>query len=147
MARSSRSLFAAAMLLAAVPPLLSVRLNHSPSTAEVVSNRIGLTLGEYAGRVVVVTSLRSRGPADRSGIRVGDMLDAVAARPVAGLAEAQRLIQTTAKCGMTLRFRHAGIPYDARIWQCGKPLNAKGRHIAARQEYGDDGPEDFAGRG
>ncbi|BBD97148.1 hypothetical protein SAMIE_1006490 [Sphingobium amiense] len=135
------------MLLAAIPLILSMRYPRSPAAAVVVSDAMGLTLGEYAGRRVVVTSLRSRGPADRSGIRVGDLLDAVASRRVSGLIEAQRLIQNRLPCGETLHLHHGPIPYEARIWQCRTPGEGRSRHVAAGQERKGDGTKDIAGRG
>ena len=135
------------MLLAAIPLVLSMRYPRSPATAVVVSDAMGLTLGEYYGRRVVVTSLRSRGPADRSGIKVGDMLDAVASRPVSSLTEAQRLIQSGLPCGGMLQLHHGPIPYEARIWQCRTSVEGRNRHVAAGQERKGDGTKDPAGRG
>ncbi len=115
---SPRILYAAAMLLASMPPLLFARLARPTSAPVIVSGRMGLTLGEDGGHRPVVTSLRSGGPADRAGIAVGDMLRAVAGRPVVGLARARMLIQAREPCVVVLSFDRGGISYRARIWQC-----------------------------
>ncbi|MEC3947523.1 PDZ domain-containing protein [Sphingobium sp. HWE2-09] len=129
---SSRSFYAAALALASVPPLLSARIAGPPSTPVVVADGIGLTLGEDGGRRIVVTSLRSGGPADHGGIAVGDRLERVAGHPVAGLNAMRRTIHAHRPCAMTLTLNRDGISYDARIWQCKGRAGTGVRRASAR---------------
>jgi len=129
---SSRSFYAAALALASVPPLLSARIAGPPSTPVVVADGIGLTLGEDGGRRIVVTSLRSGGPADHRGIAVGDRLERVAGHRVAGLNAVRRMIHARQPCTMALKLNRAGISYDARIWQCGESAGTGMRQAGAR---------------
>jgi predicted metalloprotease with PDZ domain len=117
---SARPLYAAAMLLAALPALFVARLERAPLAPAVVSYRLGLTLGEDGAHHVVVTSLRSGGVADRDGIKVGDQLTGVAGRSVVALTTARRLVHAPARCALPLMLSRHGVPYRTTIWQCGR---------------------------
>lgn len=116
----ARSFYASAMLLAAFLPIVATRCERAPSVPAIVSNRMGLTLGQDDGGHVVVTSLRSGGGADRHGIRVGDRLTGVAGHPVATLTAARKLVHAPHGCTVPLTLNRHGISYRTIIWQCGR---------------------------
>ena len=130
-----RLLYAAVLLLAAVPPLLSPRLARPLPAAPAHGDRAGLTLGTRPDWQVAVTSVRAGGAADRGGLAVGDALRAVAGRRVTGAAMARRLIDDPRRCIMRVDFRRGGAPRVARLRRCTAPGQAEGR---------GDGPQDTA---
>lgn len=130
-----RLLYAAVLLLAAVPPLLSSRLARPLQAPPAHGDRAGLTLGTRPDRQVVVTSVRADGVADRGGLVVGDALHAVAGRRVTGAAMARRLIDDPLRCTTRVDFRRGGAARVARLRRCTAPGQAEGR---------GDGPQDTA---
>lgn len=108
------------MLLASLPPLLVTQWGRAPSAPAVVSDRMGLTLGEDDQHRIFVTSLRSGGGGDRHGIIVGDRLTGIAGRPAVALEAVRKLVRAPGHCAMPLILDRHGIPYRAIIWQCGR---------------------------
>ena len=117
---SPRLLSSIIVALAALPPLLSPRLAHPMPAPKISPDRAGLTLGSDRARQVVVTSLRTGGPADRSGIQVGDIVRQIGARPAGGVALARRLIDDPARCDIRIETERSGLRHMARLQQCAK---------------------------
>ncbi|MBT2189136.1 PDZ domain-containing protein [Sphingobium nicotianae] len=114
-----RLLYAIALLLAASPLLLSSRLAR-PLPPDAVTERAGLTLGADPRHRVIVTSLRAGGPADRSGIAVGDELREIAGRRVSGLAMSRQLLEDPARCDLLIDVARQGQLHLASLQQCDK---------------------------
>lgn len=123
---SRRLLYGLAIPIAATPLLLSSWLARPVPAPAVATERAGLTLGEGRGRHVIVTSLRSGGPADRSGIVVGDELRDIAGQPITGAVMARRLINSPLRCDIAVDLRRDGLPHVARISQCSKKAGVEG---------------------
>jgi GAF domain-containing protein len=81
-----RSRPAALVFLGAVPVVLGLLAWSAHETKVAADRRIGFTPEERNGRLVVA-SVRPGLPADRAGVRVGDVLLEVAGRPVRNEAE------------------------------------------------------------
>ena len=73
-----------------------------------------------AGGPLVITSLQSKGPAERAGLRVGDRLAAVDRYPVRSVREADRYLKANARSAVQLRIvrdhtvRTISLPQPAR---------------------------------
>lgn len=117
---SPRLLSSIILALAALPPLLSPRLAHPMPAAEMVRDRAGLTLGADNKHHVIVTSLRTDGPADRSGIAVGDIVRKIASRPASSVSLSRRLINDPARCDVRMEMERHGLRHMARLQQCAK---------------------------
>jgi len=130
-----RLVYAAILLLAALPPLLSSRLARPAPAKPAHDERAGLTLGTRRDRQVVVTSVRGGGAADRGGLAVGDTLHAVAGRRITGAAMARRLIDDPRRCVMQVDFHRGSTARVARLRRCTASGQAEGR---------GDGPQDTA---
>ncbi len=114
------------MVLAAAPPLLSSRFARQAPAPNIEIDRAGLTLAEERGRHVIVTSLRNGGPADRSGMAVGDELRDIAGQPVTGITMARQLINDPKHCDVAVDLHRDGLSHVARINQCDKKYGMKG---------------------
>jgi S1-C subfamily serine protease len=65
---------------------------------------LGVSTAEIQSRVVV-TMVTPGGPSEQAGLRPGDVVLAVAQRPVAGVAEFYRLVWATGTAGVNVRLR------------------------------------------
>ena len=117
---SPRLLPSIIVALAAVPPLISPRFVHPVTAPKVMADRAGLTLGADKKHHVVVTSLRTGGPADRSGIEVGDIVTQIGSRPAASIALSRRLVNNPAHCDVRIEIDRHGLHHMARLQQCAK---------------------------
>lgn len=100
-----------AWLLFWPPPHLLCRLARGDLRAP--SPLASLTLGPLpvAGGLVV-TSLRSHGAAERRGVRVGDVVEAVDGRQVGSVAALNRILRTDMRPIVAVRLRNAMGRYD-----------------------------------
>ena len=117
---SPRLLSSIIVALAALPPLISPRLAHPMPSPKIITDRAGLTLGADRAHQVVVTSLRTGGPADRSGIEVGDIVRQIGTRSASGVALSRRLIDDPARCDVRMEIERSGLRHIARLQQCAK---------------------------
>lgn len=117
---SPRLLSSIIVALAALPPLISPRLAHPMPSPKIIADRAGLTLGSDGAHQVVVTSLRTGGPADRSGIEVGDIVRLIGTQRASGVALSRRLIDDPARCDVQMEIERSGLRHMARLQQCAK---------------------------
>jgi S1-C subfamily serine protease len=83
------------------------------------SVRLGLTAVPVAvpgrrRRALIVTSLAHRGPAERAGVRIGDVVTAVAGEPVATLDAADRA-GAKAPPPVRLSIARGGVAHDVAL--------------------------------
>lgn len=97
------------------PPHLLCRLERSDTRA-VPSPLASLTLAPLpvAGGLVV-TSLRSHGPAEQRGVRVGDVVETVDGRHVHTLNGMTRILRTDTRPIVSVRMRGAMGRYDVLL--------------------------------
>ena len=108
--------------LATLPVALSPRLTRPmpiPAPAP-AAERTGFTLGADGKRNVVVTSLRTGGPADQSHIAVGDIVRKIDGQRTTGVTMSRTLILKAAGCDITVELEHDGVRHLARLQQCAK---------------------------
>lgn len=108
--------------LASLPLALSPRLARpipmpTPSPA---AERTGFTMGADGKRNVMVTSLRTGGPADQSHIAVGDVVRKIDGQRITGVSMSRRLILNAAGCDIMIELEHKGARHLARLQQCAK---------------------------
>ena len=103
-----------AWLLFGPPPHLLCRLEQGDLRAP--SPLGGLTLGALpAAHGLVVTSLRSHGPAEQNGVRVGDVIEAVDGHNAGSLTMLNRILRTDAHPTVSVRMRNAMGRYDVLL--------------------------------
>lgn len=120
MSWSPRLLSSIIVALAALPPLISPRLARPMPAPAVITDHAGLTLGSDRKHHVVVTSLRTGGPADRSAIAVGDVLRQIDGKPATSVVLSRRLINSPSHCDIRIEVERAGARHMARLQQCAK---------------------------
>lgn len=76
----------------------------------------GLTLGPLpSAGGLVVTSLRSQGPAERLGVRVGDQVESVDGRRVDSMVALQRTLKTHGNAVVSVKLRRGIGRYEVKL--------------------------------
>jgi hypothetical protein len=112
------SLWIALLLLSAGPLLLMSALPVAdPQPAD---DPVGLTLSEAgASTRLIVTSVRTGGPAEHGGVQAGDLLRAIDGRGAAGRKVAEHIFDEARSCHMRLDLVRGGAPLVAMLNRCG----------------------------
>ncbi len=92
---------------------------------------LGVNTEEAEGRVVV-TMTTPGGPAEKAGLRSGDIILAVAGKPVAGLAEFYRLVWSTGPAGVSVQLRVLQGDSVRELTVTSVDRNERLRHPSAR---------------
>lgn len=110
--------WAAALAVAASPLAWGGHAAHPPPQRRAAPEPIGLTVADRRTDTPVITSLRSGGPAERGGIRVGDEVRAVNGHRTHGATAVRRDLKQAPQCRVALDLRRAGHHVVATVGRC-----------------------------
>lgn len=109
-----------ALAVAASPLTLAGHAGRPVKAPEPKSEATGFTVADRHGDMAIVTSLRSGGPAERGGTKVGDEVHAVDGRRTRGAAAVRRDLRQTHRCRVDLDLRRGGHSVVATVGRCGQ---------------------------
>lgn len=118
--------WAAALAVSASPLALGGHATHIPATRRAMPESIGLTVADRRTDMPVITSLRSGGPAERGGIKVGDEVHAVNGHRTRGATAVRRDLKQAPRCHVALDLRRAGHHVVATIGRCEQSVRLAG---------------------
>ena len=72
---------------------------------------------------IVVTSLQSRGPAERAGVQVGDNIVAINHRPINSVGQALAALRRTPNQTVQLHLLHNHVPNDVSLSRIEDPAH------------------------
>jgi hypothetical protein len=112
-------IWAGLLILSASPLIMLIRLPPAHHEAEDMRDASGMTLADIGpAHDVVVTSVRTGGAAERSGMAVGDRLIAIGGRRPADWMVARHWLNDQASCRIRINFLRDGAPIVATLDRC-----------------------------
>ncbi|WP_189338306.1 PDZ domain-containing protein [Sphingobium sp. SCG-1] len=110
--------WAAALAVAASPLALGGHAARPLPERRSAREPIGLTVADRRNDTPIVTSLRTGGPAEQGGIRVGDEIRAVDGHRTHGAVAVRRDLKQGSRCAVALDLRRAGHHVVATVGRC-----------------------------
>ena len=112
-------IWAALLILSASPLVILTRLPSTGYGQDMPIDASGMTLADMGpSHEVVVTSIRTGGLAERSGLAVGDRLQAIGGRHPADWMMARHWLNERASCRIRINFLRDGAPSVATLNRC-----------------------------
>jgi len=112
-------IWAGLLILSASPLVILTRLPSTGYEQGMPVDASGMTLADIGPtHEVVVTSIRTGGLAERSGLAVGDRLQAIGGRHPADWMMARHWLNERASCRIRINFLRDGAPSVATLNRC-----------------------------
>ncbi|HEX7781641.1 MAG TPA: PDZ domain-containing protein [Sphingobium sp.] len=112
-------IWAGLLILSASPLVILTRMPSTGYGEDMTIDASGMTLADMGpAHDVVVTSVRTGGPAERSGLTVGDRLSAIGGKHPADWMMARHWLNERASCRIRINFLRDGAPIVATLDRC-----------------------------
>ncbi|QUT04396.1 PDZ domain-containing protein [Sphingobium phenoxybenzoativorans] len=112
-------LWAGLLILSASPLMLLTQMPSDTPDADEPPDASGMTVADMSNaHEVVVTSVRTGGPAERGGLRAGDRLSGIGGRHPADGMMARHWLNESAACRIRINFLRGGAMNVATLDRC-----------------------------